>query len=628
MHNTHLKFLASGLGICLFGCMAAARAADSNALTAAEKLAGWQLLFDGKTVAHWRNYRSDTISDGWKVVDGALARVAKGAGDIISVEQYDSFELSLEFRISRGGNSGLMYHVLESDKVGPAFSGPEIQIQDNVDGHDPQKCGWLYQLYPASVDATRPVGEGNQLRVRITPEQCSTHMNGVRYARYVKGNADWKKRVAASKFAKFTGFGEATKGHICLQDHGNPVAFRNIKIRKLDGNTDRLDPVDGKLAYKPVVAFPDLQWSGWQAESDEGRLQPLRPIALTHAGDGSNRVFVATQRGVIHTFRNDQGATQTRIFLDLSKKVRYSDRQNEEGFLGIAFHPNYKDNGEFFAYYTTRDAKQTSVISRFRASQSNPDQADPKFEEELLRIKQPYWNHNGGTIAFGPDGRLYIGLGDGGAGNDPHRNGQNLNVLLGSILRIDVDRKDPGKNYAIPDDNPFVNTKQGARGEIWAYGLRNVWRLGFDRQTGDLWVTDVGQDLWEEINLVKRGGNYGWNLREGTHTFGSRGSVPNKKLEDPIWEYDHEIGKSITGGYVYRGKRLPQLQGKFLYADYVSGRLWALEYDRKGKRVIANYGLHSDRKPVISFGEDETGEVYFMVVSNDGRGIYRFDHAR
>ena len=627
MQKQYSKTVVIGLSLFLFSGLSAARAAELNKLTPAEKRAGWKLLFDGKKLDHWRNYRSQTIGSGWKVVDGALTRAAQGAGDIITVEQYDSFELSLEFNISKGGNSGLMYHVLESDKVGAAFSGPEIQIQDNVDGHDPQKCGWLYQLYPSSVDATRPAGQWNQLRIRITPEQCSTHMNGLRYARYVKGSADWKKRVAKSKFAKFTGFGEATKGHICLQDHGNLVAFRNIKIRKLDGDTDRLDPVDGKLAYKPVIAFPKLQWTGWEAEDDAGRLQPLRPIALTNAGDGSNRVFVATQRGVIHSFPNDQNAAKTRIFLDLSKKVSYSDKENEEGFLGMAFHPNYKKTGEFFAYYTTRDARQTSVVSRFRVSRSNPEQADPEFEEELLRIKQPYWNHNGGTIAFGPDGHLYVGLGDGGDGNDPHRNGQNLEVLHGSILRIDVDHKDAGKNYAVPKDNPFVNVKE-ARPEIWAYGLRNVWRLGFDRQTGDLWVTDVGQDLWEEINVVKRGGNYGWNFREGTHAFGALATKPGLKLEEPVWEYDHEVGKSITGGYVYRGKRLPELQGKFLYADYVSGRLWALHYDREKKQVVANYALQSERKAVISFGEDEMGEVYFMAVSNDGRGIYRFDHAR
>ena len=200
-------------------------------------------------------------------------------------------------------------------------------------------------------------------------------------------------------------------------------------------------------------------------------------------------------------------------------------------------------------------------------------------------------------------------------------------MLLGSILRIDVDHKDAGKNYAVPKDNPFVNVKE-ARPEIWAYGLRNVWRLGFDRQTGDLWVTDVGQDLWEEINVVKRGGNYGWNFREGTHAFGALATKPGLTLEEPVWEYDHEVGKSITGGYVYRGKRLPELQGKFLYADYVSGRLWALHYDREKKQVVANYALQSEHKAVISFGEDEMGEVYFMAVSNDGRGIYRFDHAR
>ena len=221
MQKQYLKTLVIGLSLFVVSGLSTARAAELNKLTPAEKRAGWKLLFDGKNLDHWRNYRSQTIGSGWKVVDGALTRAAQGAGDIITVEQYDSFELSLEFKISKGGNSGLMYHVLESDKVGAAFSGPEIQIQDNVDGHDPQKCGWLYQLYPSSVDATRPAGQWNQLRIRITPEQCSTHMNGLRYARYVKGSADWKKRVAKSKFAKFTGFGEATKG---------PVSYTHLTL--------------------------------------------------------------------------------------------------------------------------------------------------------------------------------------------------------------------------------------------------------------------------------------------------------------------------------------------------------------------------------------------------------------
>ena len=212
----------------------AANADDTpNTLTAGEKKAGWTLLFDGKDAGpHWRNFKKEGISDGWKVEKGELIRHGKGAGDIITKKQFDAFELTLDFKISKAGNSGLMFHVTEGEKT-PWRTGPEIQIQDNVDGHDPQKAGWLYQLYKADKDATKPVGEWNTLRILITPEKCVHWMNGTKYTEYVKGSKDWDEKVAASKFSKFPKFGKATKGHICLQDHGNLVSFRNIKIREV-----------------------------------------------------------------------------------------------------------------------------------------------------------------------------------------------------------------------------------------------------------------------------------------------------------------------------------------------------------------------------------------------------------
>ncbi|TWT40182.1 Soluble aldose sugar dehydrogenase YliI precursor [Thalassoglobus neptunius] len=603
-------------------------AAGPNQLTEAEKRSGWELLFDGTSTENFRNYQKDTISDGWVVEDGALIRKEKGAGDIITKNKYSAFELMLDYKISPGGNSGLMFLVTEEYPT-PWRSGPEIQIQDNVDGHDAQKAGWLYQLYQPPndpetgkpLDATRPAGEWNQLHVIIDPKQSEINMNGVRYVRFQVGSDDWNKKVAASKFAPFENFGKAKEGHIALQDHGNEVAFRNIKIRDLGQDNAVKNPVDSELGVKPKLAFPNLTWKNWEPVDEKGRPQSFRPIVVTHANDGSGRLFVMEQHGVIYSFENKPDVTESNVFLDLRESVKYADRQNEEGFLGMAFHPKYKENGEFFVYYTEVPG-QVSVISRFNVSADDPNKADPDSELEIMRIEQPFWNHNGGTIAFGPDGYLYVGLGDGGSANDPFNNAQNLSSLLGSILRIDIDSTQDGKNYAIPEDNPFIRDRE-ARPEIYAYGLRNVWRMSFDRESGDLWCADVGQNLWEEINIIVKGGNYGWNLKEGTHPFGSSSAL-NTQVIDPIWEYDHGVGKSITGGTVYRGSRLPSLNGKYIYADYVSGLIWALNYDSTQKKVVSNDSIPSPQMPVITFGEDAEGEIYFCIVTNDGNGIYTF----
>lgn len=376
-----------------------------------------------------------------------------------------------------------------------------------------------------------------------------------------------------------------------------------------------------QLALKTEVAFPNLQWTGWSGTDDNGIVAPLRPILLTHFGDGSNRIVVPTQQGVIHVFPNDDAATKTEIFLDITDRVRYLDKQNEEGLLGLAFHPKFKQNGELFVFYTDKKAKMANVVSRFRVSKTDPKKADPSSEEEIIRFEKPFWNHDGGTIAFGPDGYLYITHGDGGNGNDPFENGQNLKTLLGKVLRLDIDHKANGQNYAIPKDNPFVGTD--AAPEIWAYGLRNVWRMAFDRGTGELWAGDVGQNLYEEINILKSGGNYGWNVREALHPFGKKGVDVNAKMIDPIWEYHHDIGKSITGGVLYRGKKLTELTGSYLYADYVSSHVWALTYDAKLGRVIANREIQSAGVPILSFGEDQDGEAYLLTFTQSGKGIYR-----
>lgn len=381
---------------------------------------------------------------------------------------------------------------------------------------------------------------------------------------------------------------------------------------------------DRPLALRTEIAFPELTWTGWNPQTDTGAPNPLRPILLTHAGDGSNRVFVATQQGVVHVFPNDPKATETKIFLDIEDRVKYSDRTNEEGFLGLAFHPKFSENGEVFVFYTPKKENNVNVVSRFRLSKTDPSKLDPASEEQILRFENKlFWNHDGGTICFGPDGYLYIVHGDGGMANDPKDNGQNLGVLYGKILRIDIDRKDEGRNYAIPKDNPFVG-QAGVRPEIWAYGLRNPWRMAFDRQTGQLWAADVGQNLYEEINIITKGGNYGWNRREAFHPFGPQGVGHNPKMSDPIWEYHHDVGKSITGGFVYRGSALPELNGYYLYGDYVTSKIWALKYDAKSGRVTENRPIPDPGKPILSFGEDERGEAYFLTVAANGKGIYRF----
>ena len=388
---------------------------------------------------------------------------------------------------------------------------------------------------------------------------------------------------------------------ICLSADGKRLLVPDMTSGTLSSLTLADYPAvqldESPLAIHTERAFPNLEFE--------------RPIVLTHAGDRTNRVFVASQLGKVYVFPDDQNVERAGLFFDLEDKVSYKDTQNEEGFLGMAFHPKFKQNGEVFVYYTTTEVPLMSVVSRFRLGEGGK-RIDPKSEEEILRIPQPFWNHNGGTLAFGPDGCLYIALGDGGKANDPFGNGQNLKTLLGSILRIDVDHKDDGKNYAVPKDNPFLDYP-GAQPEIWAYGVRNIWRMSFDRQTGACWAADVGQDIWEEIDIIVRGGNYGWNLREAKHKFGVGGlDAPRDDIIEPIFEYHHDVGKSITGGFVYRGKRLPELVGAYLYADYVTGKLYALRYDFDRREVTANRPIAGNILPVLSFGEDEAGEVYFM----------------
>jgi uncharacterized repeat protein (TIGR03806 family) len=379
-----------------------------------------------------------------------------------------------------------------------------------------------------------------------------------------------------------------------------PDKFVSVDTSRLMGSPDPLPPLEIEKA------FPNLRFE--------------RPLQITHAGDGTNRLFVVTQKGIIYVFpnRSDVAEQDRKVFLDWSKVAQLME--NEEGMMGLAFHPKFKENGLFYVYYTKRPLQ--SVLAMFRVTKEDPDRADPETFEILLNFPQPYWNHNGGSLEFGPDGYLYLGLGDGGSGGDPHRNGQNLKTFLGKILRLDMDHEEPGLKYAIPKDNPFADRGDGVKKEIWAYGVRNIWRLSFDRLTGTLWAGDVGQDKYEEIDIIVKGGNYGWNLKEGFHDFRPDLAKGDEKLIDPIIDYGRSIGQCVIGGVVYRGRELPELYGAYLYSDYNTGHVWALRYN--GEKMTSNQEIVRTKRDISSYGQDESNELFFTCF--DGY-LYKFRKA-
>ncbi|MDO8753092.1 MAG: PQQ-dependent sugar dehydrogenase, partial [Anaerolineales bacterium] len=357
------------------------------------------------------------------------------------------------------------------------------------------------------------------------------------------------------------------------------------------------DPATPPPSANPIInagSFPNAADYEWQLIASGLN----RPVDIQPANDGSGRLFIIEKLGYIRVYEN--GQLLDTPFLDITDRV--DDSGNEMGFLGLAFHPDYEQNGFFYVNYTG-DGGNTR-ISRFQASGNS---VDSNSETVLLMIEQPYPNHNGGALAFGPDGYLYAGLGDGGLAGDPHKNGQNTTALLGKILRIDVNNGDP---YAIPSDNPFGN-------EVWAYGLRNPWRISFDRATGDLWIGDVGQGQWEEIDYLpagsQGGANFGWSIMEGNHGYDGQ-TQPGLLL--PVAEYSHSSGGcSVTGGYVYRGS-MTEWNGIYFYGDYCSGYVWGL--------ILADGGWQSQLlfetdARITSFGQDESGEIYF---ASDAGGIY------
>ena len=343
---------------------------------------------------------------------------------------------------------------------------------------------------------------------------------------------------------------------------------------------------DPQPPYRTRVAFSELKFN--------------EPLAMT-AAPGTNRLFVAERYGKILSFENDPATTSAVVLLDVGKVV-----------YGLAFHPRFEQNGYFYVTYVLDDKKEEpkgTRVSRFQANRNDPTRADIGSEQVLL--EWPSGGHNGGCLRFGPDGYLYVATGDSSGIADLFKNGQDITNLSGAILRIDVDRRDGDLAYRIPPDNPFRDV-EGARAEIWAYGLRQPWKFTFDRASGDLWTGNVGQDLWEQVFLIRRGGNYGWSVMEGSHPFRpdrSRGPTP---FVAPIVEHDHAEFRSITGGYVYHGSRLAELRGAYVYGDYDTGKIWMLRYDRDTKRVGEHRELLDSTLRLVGFAEDHRGEIFLV----------------
>jgi glucose/arabinose dehydrogenase len=390
--------------------------------------------------------------------------------------------------------------------------------------------------------------------------------------------------------------------------------FGPITIRIIVNDIDKT--INGFLFSFFIKVFPELS-----AEFETIASGLTSPIGLVNAGDGSNRLFIVDQTGIINIVDNNK--LKTEPFLDISDKIVSLDSAyDERGLLGLVFHPNYKENGRFFVYYSApkqaSGVNHESILAEYHISE-NSNIADANSEEVIFRVDQPEANHNGGQLAFGPDGYLYIGLGDGGGAGDVHGiigNGQDINTPLGSIIRIDVDGESP---YEIPSDNPFVGVE--GLDEIYSWGFRNPWKFSFDDETGNLWVADVGQDEWEEIDIVIKGKNYGWRILEGTHAYdlelADQLEIDIETLAKPIHEYSHSVGRSITGGYIYRGSLSSELTNKYVFGDWSTnfflpdGKLYYLEEIEPG--LYERFELRTSQpfnRFILSFGEDELGELY------------------
>ncbi len=389
------------------------------------------------------------------------------------------------------------------------------------------------------------------------------------------------------------------------------------------------------LLFSLLVLLPVIAGAQPTYENAFPNLDFSQPTEFQAPNTNSDLVFVAQKGGLVYAFENDSAATEQSTFLDLRDSVLSVE---EQGLFGLAFHPDYAQNGYFYVHHTA-DNPRRSVIARYKVDPDNPRKALRDSQKVLLEVDQPHSTHNGGELEFGPDGYLYASLGDGEvtSDGDPYDNGQDRSTLLGTVLRIDVDTTDPGLNYGIPDSNPFVGDStcgdgtEACRGEIYAYGFRNPWRFSFDSETGRLWLGDVGHNRYEEIDVIKKGENYGWSIMEGKHCFDPRTGCETEGLTMPVYEYAHDNRRrSVTGGVVYRGSALPSLQGKYLYADFVINSVFKLTYDIFDRQwVTSRNRMFDDVRNVISFGTDRQNEVYmcsfdgnvYKIVNMDDTGI-------
>ncbi len=373
------------------------------------------------------------------------------------------------------------------------------------------------------------------------------------------------------------------------------ILLASIIVASLDLTLIHNQPnLQSEVQYEVEDAFPNLLFD--------------HPIGICSTGDGTNRLLVVGQMGLVYVFNNTREAATSEVFLDIQEQI------HQGAFLGLALHPNFENNGLFYIHYLADNPLRT-VIAQLSILSDQPNKADTSSQKIILEIPRSYESHAGGQLAFGPDGYLYISLGDGNPKGDATGNAQNRSSLFGKILRIDVELPSQGRNYSIPQDNPFAGNTAGFREEIYAYGFRNPWRFSFDPVGGKLWVGDVGQDRMEEIDVVEKGGNYGWNIMEGTLPYAGGNTTG---LAPPVWEYGRDQGNATIGGYVYRGSTLEELVGSYIYGDYVSGRIWALSDGGSGN--LANRELLKTDLQITSFGVDEERELY--VCSQNGR-IYR-----